>query len=72
MSHGFLKNLDVSSRLDSKSRIRMPKAVRSDIVQVRAVLKKGKKSGTFTLVESAPAFPGFTAMRETRNIRVVK
>jgi hypothetical protein len=43
-----------------------------DIVQVRAVLKKGKKSGSFTLVESAPAFPGFTAMRETRNIRVVK
>lgn len=43
-----------------------------DFVQVRAVLKPGAKSGSFTLVESAPAFPGFTAMRETRNIRVVK
>ena len=43
-----------------------------DFVQVRAVLKPGAKRGSFTLVESAPAFPGFTAMRETRNIRVVR
>lgn len=43
-----------------------------DLVQVRAVLKPGAKSGSFTLVESAPAVPGFTAMRVTRAITVVK
>jgi hypothetical protein len=43
-----------------------------DQAQVRAVLKPGAKSGTFTLVESAPAVPGFTAMGVTRVIKVVK
>lgn len=43
-----------------------------DLVQVRAVLKPGAKSGSFTLVESAPAVPGFTAMRMTRVISVTK
>ena len=45
---------------------------RGDLVQVRAVLKPGAKSGSFTLVESAPAVPGFTAMRMTRVISVSK
>ena len=35
MSHGFLKHLDGGSRLDSESRIRMAKGVRSDICQAR-------------------------------------
>lgn len=43
-----------------------------DFVQVRAVLKPGKKSGTFTLRESSPAYPGFTAMSVTRDIKVTK
>ena len=43
-----------------------------DFVQVRAVLKPGKKSGTFTLREYSPAYPGFTAMSVTRDIKVVK
>lgn len=43
-----------------------------DQVQIRAVLKPGATRGTFTLVESAPAVPGFTAMRVTRTITVVK
>jgi hypothetical protein len=45
---------------------------RGDMVQVRAVLKPGAKRGSFTLREFAPAFPGFTAMDMTRNIRVVR
>lgn len=43
-----------------------------DQAQVRAVLKPGAKKGTFTLVEFSPAVPGFTAMRVTRTIKVVK
>lgn len=43
-----------------------------DLAQVRAVLKPGVKRGTFTLVESSPALPGFTAMSVTRVITVVK
>jgi hypothetical protein len=73
-------NLDTNAgheaRLSAVNRSASVKSVsfryQGDFVQVRAVLKKGAKSGSFTLVESAPAFPGFTAMRETRNIRVVK
>lgn len=43
-----------------------------DAAQIRAVLKPGAKSGTFTLQEYAPAVPGFTAMSMTRVIKVVK
>lgn len=43
-----------------------------DQAQIRAILKPGAKKGTFTLVEFAPAVPGFTAMRVTRTIKVVK
>ena len=43
-----------------------------DLAQVRAVLKPGVKRGSFTLVEYAPAVPGFTAMSVTRVITVVK
>ena len=43
-----------------------------DQAQIRAVLRPGAKKGTFTLVEFAPAVPGFTAMRVTRTIKVVK
>lgn len=43
-----------------------------DLVQVRAVLKPGKKKGSFTLREYSPAYPGFTAMSVTRNIKVVR
>lgn len=43
-----------------------------DNAQVRAVLKKGAKSGTFTLREFSPALPGFTAMDVTQVIKVVK
>lgn len=43
-----------------------------DQAQIRAVLRPGAKSGTFTLVEFSPAVPGFTAMRVTRTIKVVK
>ena len=45
---------------------------RGDLVQVRAVLRPGAKRGSFTLVESAPAVPGFSALRVTRDIRVVR
>lgn len=43
-----------------------------DLAQVRAVLKPGQTRGSFTLVEYAPAVPGFTAMRVTRVITVVR
>ena len=43
-----------------------------DAAQIRAVLKPGAKSGTFTLEEYSPAMPGFTAMSMTRVIKVVK
>lgn len=43
-----------------------------DLAQVQAVLKPGQKRGSFTLVEYSPAVPGFTAMRVTRVITVVK
>lgn len=43
-----------------------------DLAQVRAVLRPGAKQGSFTLVEYSPAVPGFTAMRMTRVIKVVK
>lgn len=43
-----------------------------DNAQVKAVLKPGAKSGTFTLREFSPALPGFTAMSMTRVIKVVK
>lgn len=43
-----------------------------DNVQVRAVLKPGATSGSFTLLESSPAVPGFTAMGVTRDITVTK
>lgn len=43
-----------------------------DQAQVRAVLRPGAKKGTFTLVEFSPVVPGFTAMRVTRTIKVVK
>ena len=45
---------------------------KGEFAQVKAVLKKGAKRGTFTLVEYAPAVPGFTALRMTRVIKVVK
>ena len=43
-----------------------------DQAQILAVLKPGAKKGSFTLVEYSPAVPGFTAMRITRDIKVVK
>ena len=43
-----------------------------DNAQVKAVLKPGAKSGSFTLREFSPALPGFTAMSMTRVITVVK
>jgi hypothetical protein len=43
-----------------------------DNAQVKAVLKPGAKSGSFTLREFSPALPGFTAMSMTRVIKVVK
>lgn len=43
-----------------------------DSAQVKAVLKPGATSGTFTLREFSPALPGFTAMSVTRTIKVVK
>jgi len=73
-------NLDTNAgheaRLSAVNRSASIKSVRfryrGDLVQVRAVLEKGAKRGSFTLVESAPAFPGFTAMRVTRDIRLVR
>lgn len=43
-----------------------------DNAQVKAVLKPGAKSGSFTLREFSPALPGFNAMSMTRVIKVVK
>lgn len=43
-----------------------------DNAQVKAVLKPGAKSGTFTLREFSPALPGFTAMSMTRTIKVTR
>ncbi|MBU6279128.1 MAG: fibronectin type III domain-containing protein [Actinomycetales bacterium] len=43
-----------------------------DNAQVRAVLKPGATSGSFTLREFSPALPGFTAMSMTRVIKVVR
>ncbi len=43
-----------------------------DNAQVKAVLKPGAKSGSFTLREFSPALPGFTAMSMTKVIKVVK
>lgn len=43
-----------------------------DNAQVKAVLKPGAKSGTFTLREFSPVLPGFTAMSVTRTIKVVR
>ncbi len=43
-----------------------------DNAQVKATLKPGKKSGSFTLREFSPALPGFTAMSVTRTIKVTK
>jgi len=73
-------NLDTNAgheaRLSAVNRSASVKSVsfryRGDLVQVRAVLRPGAKRGSFTLVESAPAVPGFTALRMTRDIRVVR
>ena len=73
-------NLDTNAgreaRLSATNRSSSVKSVSfrysGDLAQVRAVLKPGAKQGTFTLVESAPAVPGFTAMTMTRVIKVVK
>lgn len=43
-----------------------------DNAQVKAVLKPGATSGSFTLREFSPALPGFTAMSVTRVITVRK
>lgn len=73
-------NLDTNAgheaRLSATNRSSSVKSVSfrysGDLAQIRAVLKPGAKSGTFTLVESSPAYPGFTAMSMTRVIKVVK
>ncbi len=73
-------NLDTNAgqeaRLKAKNKSASIKSVKfrykGDFVEVRAVLKPGKKKGSFTLHESAPAVPGFTAMAVERNIKVVK
>ena len=73
-------NLDTNAgqeaRLSAKNRSASIKSVKfrykGDFVEVRAVLKSGKKKGSFTLRESAPATPGFTAMDVERKIKVVK
>ncbi len=73
-------NLDTNAgheaRLSASSRTSSIKSVTfrydGDFAQVKAVLKPGAKSGSFTLVESSPAYPGFTSMRVTRVIKVVK
>ncbi len=73
-------NLDTNAgheaRLSATNRSSSVKSVSfrydGDRAQVRAVLKPGARSGSFTLVESSPAYPGFTAMRVTRVIKVVK
>lgn len=74
------QNLDTNAgheaRLSAANRSSSIKSVSfrysGDLAQVRAVLKPGAKSGSFTLVEYAPAVPGFTAMSMTRVIKVVK
>ena len=73
-------NLDTNAgqeaRLRAQNKSASLKSVKvrykGDFVEVRAVLKPGKKKGSFTLHESAPAVPGFTAMSVERNIKVVK
>lgn len=73
-------NLDTNAgheaRLSASSRTSSIKSVTfrydGDFAQVKAVLKPGAKRGSFTLVESSPAYPGFTAMRVSRVIKVVK
>ena len=73
-------NLDTNAgqeaRLKAKNKSASIKSVKfrrkGDLVEVRAVLKSGKKKGSFTLHESAPATPGFTGMDVERKIKVVK
>ena len=73
-------NLDTNAgqeaRLRAQNKSASIKSVKfrykGDFVEVRAVLKPGKKKGSFTLHESAPAVPGFTAMAVERKIKVVK
>ena len=73
-------NLDTNAgqeaRLKAQNKSASIKSVKfrykGDFVEVRAVLKPGKKKGSFTLHESAPAVPGFTAMAVERKIKVVK
>ena len=73
-------NLDTNAGQEARLRARNKSAsiksvkvrYKGDFVEVRAVLKPGKKKGSFTLHESAPAVPGFTAMSVVRNIKVVK
>jgi len=43
-----------------------------DNAQVRAILKPGARSGSFTVRAFSPALPGFTVMDVTRVIRVVR
>ncbi len=74
------QNLDTNAgqeaRLSATNRTSSVKSVsfryNGDQAQVRAVLKPGATSGSFTLVEFAPAVPGFTAMSMTRVIKVAK
>lgn len=73
-------NLDTNAgqeaRLKAQNKSASIKSVKfrykGDFVEVRAVLKPGKKKGSFTLHESAPAVPGFTAMAVERKIKVVE
>jgi hypothetical protein len=74
------QNLDTNAgheaRLSATNRTASVKSVvfryDGDRAQIRATLRPGAKSGSFTLVEYAPAVPGFTAMSMTRVIKVVK
>lgn len=74
------QNLDTNAgyeaRLSATQRSSSIKSVNfryvGDQVQVRAVLRPGANRGSFVLVESAPAVPGFTAMRMTKVITVVR
>lgn len=73
-------NLDTNAGREAQlSAINRSSTIRSvtfrydgDNAQVRAVLKPGAKSGSFTLREFSPALPGFTAMSMTRVIKVAK
>ena len=69
-------NAGYAARLSAANRSSSVKSVSfrfvGDQAQVRAILKPGASSGSFTLVESSPAVPGFTAMSVTRAIKVVK